>query len=257
MNLLYVTTFSPDLYEATGKKLLASMEKHGIEDPILVCHEGFPAWDRPPSYRLDDDEYLRTWLKANRDIIPVHLGGLTQICKCRDAHVRHSQYHVKGCPWHWMNRNASRWFRKVAALRHVALDEAYRDVDAVVWLDSDCHFVKPVTQKHVKGWFSGHDIFYFRGKREAPEVGIWGLNFRTTGRAFIAEVCQRYEGEFRNDHRWDDGFQIGRVLDTGTYHARDLVTKHENNNVMWTVPEMWNFIQHVKGSHGRILGIMK
>lgn len=269
--ILFVTTFNDELFEMSGRRLIESFYEHQDNDwsELLTCYEGYSC-DHWPSYDLDVDAFLQEWLADNADVIPVHLGGETTQCACRNSHERHCKHHVNGCHWHWMNRNASRWFRKVASLRYAASLE-YR---YLMWVDCDTEFKQTISMDFYVRQFAGQSIFYCRGHREAPEVGVFGVDLDggaggmfeidgNGGQGFIRELCHRYESrEYLDYHRWDDGFQIGALVDAGLVTANDLVhpTRFASgpNYTNDVIPHsaIGEFIKHDKGRHGRKTGVM-
>ena len=224
------------------------------ESVLLTCYEG--RCDHWPSYNLDEDAFLQDWLQANADVIPEHLGGGTTQCDCKESHKRHCKFHKRGCYWHWMNRNASRWFRKVASLRYAA----FLDYRYIMWIDCDAEFVKTVPYDFFVQGFDGHSLFYCRGHREAPEVGVFGVDLETGGREFVNALCDRYASrDYLKYHRWDDGFQIGSLVDEGVVTANDLVHPTRfKGRTNFVIPHsaIGKYIKHDKGRHGRKLGIM-
>ncbi len=161
MNLLWVTSFAVDMFKASGSNLIESFVGSGTEGQLLVCHEGMgEKWQSSsPNVTwkaIDEDPFLLSWLKENADIIPPHLGGSNSgKCTCpKGPFPEDGKGHEPPCICHWMNRNASRWFRKIVALKR-ACDFRRKDAkkkeawDAVIWIDSDCLFTKRVTEKPV------------------------------------------------------------------------------------------------------------
>src|SRR5579872_4138372 len=140
MRTLFVTSFTPGIFEATGLPMVASFLESRTPGTLLVCHEGFPAsapFEFPGvrTYDLNTDPLLDEWLERNRDIIPDFLGGAAQECDCPNPAP--FARHKSGCHWYWFNKNASKWFRKVVSLAYAArLDEP----EQVVWVDADCVF---------------------------------------------------------------------------------------------------------------------
>lgn len=293
MSTLFVTSFSPDLYKASGKRLMASFAdvhygEATADDRLLVCTEGEIEFEYMSGcvlqHDLDTDAVLHTWLKVHADIIPDYLGGKAEKCDCPNTEKRHAK-HRHGCYWQWMNRNASRWFRKVVSL-HAAHPvvrvgprvvegkrQAYK-FDYMVWLDSDTYFVKPLPQSYLAAKLDRANMFYFRGHRPGVESGILGfkLNGQTGTARLLVELLERYtSGAFRKDERWDDGYQIGRLLDVRAvrrdkpdgetdWAAIDLVhpTKWKGltNNVIPTT-DIAEYLVHRKGLHGTQMGIMQ
>lgn len=261
--VLFVTSFSPDLYEASGRQLIESFARVGQPGRLLVCYEGGrPPLPEPPcvGFDLDADPFLKNWLAANRDVIPEHLGGLTKICTCPDAEKRHSRHHVRGCHWQWMNRNASRWFRKVASLRRAAALAPAYDADLVVWLDSDVVFKRALPSATLAAWLGNYGVFVCRGHRPAVEAGVVGLALSQGGRAFVDALCREYVSrDYLKLERWDDGFVMAVLADRKVCRVRDLVHptkwKNKTNNVIPTTV-LAPYLDHLKGRHGSGLGVM-
>jgi hypothetical protein len=259
-SILFVTSFSDDMYEVSGRHLLASYADVRQGGSVVAFYEG----RKPPQVgteHLEDlsaDPFLLDWLKANEDIIPVHLGGKYPWCSCPGNEKRHAK-HLPGCRNAWMNRNASRWFRKVAALR---LTVKYSGCRYLVWLDSDSVFKQAVPVSYLATKLDGVAMFYFRGHRPAVESGILGFDLGNGGATAIADVCDLYaSGKFREFERWDDGFVWAKLLDSKhKWQASDLVhpTKYKGrtNDVIPTT-DIAEYLEHRKGLHGTQLNIMK
>lgn len=261
---MFVTTFSKDLYEATGKDALVSFEATQKETKLLCAYEGFQLKqdkDFLQVYNLDHNTILHDFLRANRDVIPDYMGGLATHCNCRDWHIRHSKYHKKGCHYHWMNRNASRWFRKV-----VALDYALHQFssDYLVWVDCDCVFRKHFPIEQMDLLAKNVAFVYCKGvKREAIEAGVMIFNLKAGGDEIIRKTLDRYTSkEYRNYDRWDDGYQwYVTVQENPKIKCKDLITEvHQNPRYQQEVIPttiLGKYIEHKKGTHGRKLNIMK
>ena len=130
----------------------------------------------------------------------------------------------------------------------------------VIWIDCDTEFVKTVPFDFCVREFDGHPLFYCRGHREAPEVGIFGVDLENDGKDFVKALCERYTSrDYLKYHRWDDGFQIGSLVDEGVVTASDLVhqTKYigRTNDVIPRT-KLGKYIKHDKGRHGRKTGLM-
>ena len=54
MNTLYVTTFTYEMFKASGKVMIESFMKEKIEGKILICSEYF-------NYDHQDPEHLEIW----------------------------------------------------------------------------------------------------------------------------------------------------------------------------------------------------
>lgn len=260
--VLYVTSFNPELYAVSAHELLDSFIRVGQVGPLLCCYEGAKPARPEPNFQwhnLDTDPFLQDWLVANRDVIPEHLGGTTKMCDCPNATQRHAT-HKKGCYWQWMNRNASRWFRKVASLRHAARQGS----PYVIWLDADVVLKQAIPSQYLSDRLQRLGVLCFRGHRPAVEAGLVGFNLKTGGQIFIEKLCQRYTSrDYLKYERWDDGYQMAMLLDEKACRFRDLVhpTKHKagrlkTNNVIPTT-QFVRYIDHRKGRHGTGLGIMQ
>ena len=255
MRVLYVTSFSPDLYKSSGKRMLESYAAVGAPERMLVCHEGLPDLkNRYPHdvYDLGTDEFLQTWLEENRDVIPVHLGGDLQPCRCPTRHKRHAR-HRPGCIQDWMRRNASRWFRKVASWRYAA----EQDADIIFWIDSDCIWKKQLPQKELLRYFAGTAVFYFRAHRPAPDTGLLGFDLRKGGREFIDEVCRYYTSkDYRKFDRYDDGYIVGVVINDKIVATHDVIPKKQSTNHVIPLTSIAQYVDHDKGRNGTQLNVM-
>lgn len=256
INVLYVTSFSPDLYQATGRHLLRSYLESDSDGRMLICHEqGMAGEFRGLGGQflvddLDKSQLLSQWLKANRDIIPSYLGGDAGPCHCV------GNDHATGCASSWFNRNASRWFRKI-----VSLDQAIQiaDVDIIIWLDSDCRFKRKLTTKEILDFFGEHAIFYLKSKdRTVMESGIVGFYLNRGGRDFIEITTRRYRsGEFRNYERWDDGYQFQVTVERHPeIMAVDLATHMSGYDDVVPNSPLGVYFNHFKGVHGPVLHLM-
>lgn len=266
-DILFVTSYSKDIYEVSGRRLLESFQVVGQKSPVLVCYEQQrpDGYTRDPylPYDLAKDSFLQDWLEDNKDVIPDYLGGTMTICKCKDAGKRHSPYHSKGCYWHWMNRNASRWFRKIASMRHAFQIAETMKPEMIVWLDADSYLIQKMPVTFLEEQLDGSDIFYFRGHREAAETGVICFRNNERSRAFLAALCYRYVSkEYQKHHRWDDGYQFTTLTQPHADYAttRDLVhpTKWnlKTNDVVPTTP-IKRYLVHAKGRNSQYLDIIK
>jgi hypothetical protein len=282
MKTLFVTSFDPALYEASGRRLVESFAIQHIQpspanrdDRLLCCVENsdmainaLVGAKRVLLYAMDNDKDLKQWLADNADIIPDYLGGTAKKCDCPNSEERHAK-HRYGCRWQWMNRNASRWFRKVISLI-MAMKVAHdpNDLfDYVVWLDADTYFKKALPHKYLAKKLKRAGLFYFRGHRPAIESGILGFSMANDGDEFVASLRTRYlSGSFRRDERWDDGYQLTKVVESESPRVAtsvDLVhpTKYKSgsqktNDVIPTT-DIAEYLVHEKGRHGTGLNLMK
>jgi len=260
MRVLYVTSFAPDMYYATGSHLLESFMATGSEGAFLVCHEGnlgdvvAQCWPTVLQYDLESSAFLREWLDQHRDIVPVERGGLATPCRCvgRDA-----ERHEVGCYWDWYNRNACRWFRKIVALDYsLGLD----DWTHIVWLDSDCRFLQHVSSAAICHVFGPRSMFYLRGSdRMVIESGIIGFKRDQPGLTLLQDVIGRYRsGVFRQDARWDDGYQFQLAVDEHPeVPSIDIATRSGDFDYVVPGSALGRYLAHFKGVHGPVLRLMR
>jgi hypothetical protein len=251
--ILYVTSFASDMYNASGKILINSFIKHNTEGNLLICYENFnfnildhPANENQKllSYPLHTSKYLNTWLRKNKDIIPVFLGGI-----CRNSLILNNEW----------NRKSSRWFRKIAALEYALT--TYRDeYDYIVWLDSDCKILNNISSKFVIDIFIDNAVFYHLGSNRIKngmgvESSVIGFNKINEGYDFLNNVILFYSsGEFRKLRRWDDGWIFRTIIENRKYKTIDIVTKPYKNFVI-EYGAFKGLITHDKGVH-RTLNIL-
>ncbi len=157
--------------------------------------------------------------------------------------------------WSWFNKNASRWFRKI-----VALDHALRigGVDAIVWIDSDCCFLKTLRLVEIEAWFGEGSVFFLRGPdRPVLEAGVIGFRTDASGRAVLNSAIERYRsGRFREDTRWDDGYQFQLALrENSEVVATDWGRSADERGHVVPGSRLGEFIAHYKGIH-KYSGIM-
>jgi hypothetical protein len=269
---LFVTSCNEELWHASGDRLVSTFLAVGQPGRLLVCAE-FPRLLLSPHetsgrvdyYDLAADPYLKGWLRDNADHIPDYLGGRAKECSCPGRHKRHAKHKKFGCHWQWMNRNASRWFRKVASLRAaVKHAQSARPARHLVWLDADCYFRRALPPDYLARKLEGVALFYFRGHRLGVEAGILGFDLDQGGAKFVKALCRQYETKaYLKSERWDDGFQMGVILDRKEYRTRDLVHptrwgqgRHKTNDVIPTT-DVSEYLRHEKGRHGTRLDIMK
>jgi hypothetical protein len=260
--LLYVTSFGPDMYQMTGRHLVDSFLDSGVEGRLLICHEQrmsdlfHEPDDRLLIYDLDHSSFLRQWLESNKDIIPTHLGGNADGCSCFEPSGADAD-HKPNCPASWFNRNASRWFRKIVSLDHAL---TLPGIEIVVWLDSDCRFRKKLSYEQVAGFFKGGSVFYLKSRdREVMESGIVGFHLGRSGRDFLALTIDRYRsGAFRNDPRWDDGYQFQMTVDCyeSIIKTVDLAAYATGFDDVVPNSPIGEYLHHFKGVHGPVLQIM-
>ena len=261
--ILYLTSFSQDLFVATGKRLVNSFLKFQKNNDLLVCYENFKFDSHYKaqlnegslmSYNLSKYGFLNQWLIKNRDIIPVYMGG-TAIKGPANKKI----YKI------W-NRKASRWFRKIAAF-HYALNTFGDLYDIIIWIDSDCYFIKTITHHIIDKIMTNNDVFYHlgefrRNKGTGIESGFIGFK---TGKGFqiLQKVFQLYQSpSFRNLERWDDGYVFKVVIDkcisSGLINAYDVIDENNRLTIKGKKLDCLNkgifrdYLIHKKGVHRKL-----
>lgn len=261
--LLWVTSFGPDMYAASGRALLDSFVSRRPDGRLLAAVEGLePASVVRPGVdvlSLDGDPFLVRFLAEQADVIPAHLGGRAPEPHCRcpgGPYGPHDRRHRLPCLGHWFCRNFSRWFRKVAALRLAV--RVRPDAGLVVWVDADCRFRRHVDVATVRrSWFAGdRDVFYLKAGRPVMETGVVGYR-GAGGRAVLERLVDRYRsGRFRSDPRWDDSYQTQEALAESGRPAVDLAWKVGPHAAVVPYSALAAYLEHDKGRHGRRLGLM-
>lgn len=168
----------------------------------------------------------------------------------------HDKRHKPACVGAWFNRNFSRWFRKIVTLR-AALELRPRP-DVLIWIDADCRFVRRTTTPVISRWFGSMTtgIFYFKSARPVMEAGLVGYNMKVGLKGLQAFIKRYDSGVFQKDPRWDDSFQLQRVIDSRVVRAIDLARRVGERAEVVPHSIVAPYIEHSKGRHGRGLKIM-
>jgi hypothetical protein len=263
VSIAWVTSFSNDLYEATGKSLVSSFESTLPDGKLFIAPERVPALSFKAYGKISlladpaDSADLATVIATNREVIPVELGGLwTGPCSCPHPLNPKDTKHKPGCPSSWFCKYFVRWFRKVLALKSFCKG-SYLGFSHVFWLDSDVVFKKKITVADVHKWFKGNDLVYFKGpKRKVWETGVIGFN--TNALPVIDAVSKYYtSGDFRKSYRWDDSYGFQTIASRlKTINKIDLATGASANADVIPHSPLADYIEHNKGTHGRKLGLM-
>lgn len=250
MLIHYVTSFSKKLYETTGKNLVKSYAKFQVK-------LGEPNWllqysEDDSANRPINPEYLNWYLQTFKHLIPPNLGGTASPrCGCRE------EKHKPGCHNTLWNRNAYRWFHKVAAIK-TWLDSlnSSNTPDYMVWLDCDCYFKQHLPNSVIEDLCAGFDCCYLKGtKREAIESGILIFNMRHTENHYGSDVIQSWFNWYKlswflKEHRWDDGYILTQVIKKGGWDGADLVAGKAIGRPADDCP-LTPYIGHNKGTHVR------
>ncbi len=249
------------MYYATGVHLIDSFLKTQTDNELLCCHEGkIDEINRLEhqslrKYDLDTSAFLHSWLEANKDIVPVALGGAAELCRCPEPDNPYAE-HVSRCPYSWFNKGASRWFRKI-----VSLDVALREeTDAVVWIDSDCRFKKSLPATVWLSLFSEHAALYHKSPQRAViESGVLAFRLNTYGKDLLKLVIDTYRsGDFRKEERWDDGYIFQKVFERHPeLPSRDLAIAALTFDFVLPSSPIGDYIEHYKGVHGTVLRLMR
>ena len=256
MKILYATTFNKRLYDLTGKNLISSFLEKTKNCHLLVCYEDMKfesESDRIMTYDINDSVYFTKWIEDNQNNIPEFYGGLA-----KDEDPRFVLDKKKGQSW--ARFRASRYFRKVSALK-IALDNYCDDYDLIFLIDSDCIFKKNIDNEKIEELFNDNvSMFYFWGKyrkkiNRGPESGFTGYMKKNGGFEFANIICDCFSsGKFLNYEYWDDGFVIGKLINENlnNFKFNDLVGR--SNRRTTRVMEidynpLFEYIHHFKNTH--------
>jgi len=238
-----------------------SFRESRTDGSLLLCHENLAGQirdeeaDRILVHDLCKSALLLEWLERNRDIIPPSLGGTASRCRCPKP-ANPDVDHARGCAWGWFNKTASRWFRKIAALDYARRLSEY---DALVWLDSDCRFVRKLPLEEVECWFGEAAAFYLKSPdREVIESGVIGFRLNDGGTRLLQSVVDHYRsGEFRSDMRWDDGYQFQLAIERHPHvRCADLASRASPGGDVVANSPVGHYLAHSKGIH-RVLRITR
>lgn len=257
--ILFLTTFNEQIYNASGKNLIKSYKQHKPEGRLYCCYEDMPPLIDSDVYfwALHSSERLKDTLAKHKEFIPKSLGGISDICNCKNPLSIHDRDHKTGCHHTWWNRNWSRWFRKIVCLEYFGLYHIVSDY--IIWVDSDCQFISKLSAQYIKAIFQNHSVFYMKGSsRFVDETGIFGIKLDQDGMLFIKKLVECYvSGKFTSYVRWDDGYIFMKLRQKYNIPAIDIVEKDCKVTRVAEHSKLKRFIVHNKGLHGRKLGIMK
>ncbi len=253
----YITSFSHKLYETTGKRLVESYAKYQIK-------LGDPSWllqysEEDGLGRRINPDYLSWYLNTFKHLIPPNLGGTAKECNCptkQHAAGPGKIAHKLGCHNTLWNRNAYRWFHKVAALKtYIDGLNSSNTPDYLVWLDCDCFFKQTLPNQFIADLCADYDMCYLKGtKREAIESGILVFNLKNfnVGVSIIQDWFNYYKSrQFLNYERWDDGYILTKVIrECSGYKQCDLVKGKAISRPADDCP-LTPYIGHDKGTHVR------
>lgn len=256
MKILWATTFSADMWQASAKHLVETFVATGTPGDLVAYTEGM---DLPPTpnakgVRLEGDTFLSNFLRDNAAVIPEPLGGKAKepLCRCRSRPLDvHSKQHRLPCVGYWFCKNAFRWLRKVRAAQ--LAHHSHPDHDIMIWVDSDATFLKTTPPEVVASWFAPDlACVYVKSRRKAVETGVVGYHLRNGGRKLIDAMADRYaSGRFRKDSRWDDCVQLERAMNDAKVKTRDVATDVGPNDTVIQFSPLGPYLGHRKGEHRR------
>lgn len=256
MKILWATTFSADMWEASAKHLVDTFAATGTPGDLVAYTEGMdlPKAPNVTGHRFEGDTFLTTFLKKNSDVIPVALGGRARepLCKCRRGPLGvHDKKHSLPCVGYWFCKNAYRWLRKVRAAQLAY--QSHPDHDIMIWVDSDASFLKTVPPEVVASWFAPNlACVYTKSRRKAIETGVVCYHLRNGGRKLIDAMADRYSsGKFRKDSRWDDCVQLERAMNAAKVPTRDVATDVGPRDTVIQFSPLGAYLGHAKGEHRR------
>lgn len=261
--VLFVTSFNQQLFDASGKVMCQSFLDSKSIGRLMVVSEGMAGDDIPTDdlitvQPIENMSALKRWEDRNRDIIPKDLGG-SAVCRCRGNPPPQSKRHMPKCPNKWFNRYACKWFRKVVALNDAM---SISKAEVIIWVDCDSVFKKAITDEVILEALRGKAIGYMKSKdRPVIESGLLLFHRTRGGLQLIESVFSRYmSGKFRDDERWDDGYQWQRVLELDPELRRisiDMATKASGHADVLPHTIFGSYLEHNKGRHSRILKLRK
>ena len=238
-NIIIITSFSKKMYTISGKKCLKSIQKFYKDANVAVMLEDQLPDDIKKDFpntsfeyhSIYDYDFFNNLKKDNIDIIPKVFGG-----SCNYSVLEKNQYY---------NYNSINWWKKVASI-YVATKKY--PSNTIIWLDSDCEFLKNVTSKFLyETCFKNSDMFYLKGIREAVESGLFGFipNHNIINR-FLNMYTSPYE--FRRYKRFDDGFILAKAIELEPIkNAIDLNVNPSEER--YPMKRFKKFIRHYKGTH--------
>lgn len=257
MNILYVSTFNKEIFNASGSKMLDSFFATQANGDILCCYEelnplkSFKKYTHSNRFKyfdLKQSDFLQDWLETNKDVIPVECGGTATKQTKPEAFLA------------W-NFRASGWFRKIASLNYAkTLIDEY---DAIVFVDSDSKFIKNIDAKIYRSVFKDHNYFYHWGKeRKKKELGVEsgfiGFKNDEKGVSTLDLWINKYRDKaFKRYMRWDDGGMFGNVLHEINFkYGNDLVTNYndlgKSQSHVLERGIFSGYVLHEKGLHKRL-----
>ncbi len=263
---IWVTSFSEELYHATGKAMLDSFFKYRPYGIMLYNYDGDGLYVNSEhiinslSNSLDVNPILIKFINDNANIIPKFFGGKAKKCNCPDPDAPKCRFHKKNCHYTYFNRNLIRWFKIYVGLNYVR--KQYPNT-RIIRVDSDCLFRQHISSDWLDDLFEDNDMVILQKVRPYPETGTTFYNFagKNTHSLFDALIQRYVSGKFRKSPRWDDCYQLGTLKDkfvkAGNLKVKDVGGELKFHSDVVINSIIAPFLIHNKGTHSRVLGISK
>lgn len=259
--MLFVCTYNKQ-FSGSAQKMVSSFLRTQTEGNLLLCLEDYeemvaelPKSDRILTFNLSQYPYLKGWLNANADVIPVRHGGKLAGCKCQP--VDNWTGHTPKCANGFFRGRASQWFRKIASLKYV--HDTFSCHKYVLGIDCDVEFRRNIPESMVDTYLGAYDAFVHQGPYRRShslyvEAGLIGFNFGRKGGGFLSHVFDFFANRnFRSFDRWDDSYAYSYVASKNIFAVNDVAVGELPANVnpsqaMLRGP-FADFVIHNKGSH--------
>jgi len=156
----------------------------------------------------------------------------------------------------WFRKNMFRWFRKIVALDHAS--KTFGDV--LIWMDCDCFSKAPLPREVLQRTFRGAGVIHMRANRLYSETGLVGYDLRVPGvPKLIEDMKQHYLSRaFLDYDRWDDCITLDLHLERpGAPPSRDIARRARAHGEVLPTTPLAPYLEHEKGLHSRMLGLVK
>lgn len=254
----FVTSFNETLFAASGLRCVESVRRHNPSYELRAYLEA-----RPDDVRqiagdvaalgaepIDISRLpaLGAFLELARDVIPVELGG--------DAPSEMFPGEGPATGDVWFRKHMFRWFRKIVALEHAAVDFG----DILFWLDCDCEATAPLPREVLERSFAGRGVVMMKARRQHTETGLVGYDLAAPGvRELLATMKEHYMSRaFERFPRWDDCATLDHCLQLpGAPSARDVARRVLAHGEVLPATPFAPYLRHHKGLHSRGLGLTR
>jgi len=254
MSILYITSFSRQLYNLTGKRLIKTFKNTGSEGDLLCYVEGMnPSAIEAENIFVKDmsnDRFYKRWYNSNLDIIPEELGGKA---------TKESNFKA----FKTANFRTAQWTKKIATMKY-AMENYTGQYDHFMWVDCDCFFTNKFTEQDLINVLQDKSFCYHLGrdrirKKMGVETGLLGFKNDKTSKKMLSRWFKKYNGDgFRQYENWNDAHMFYYVLEEEPKlkaKGIDLVTDYSyaeraKSHVI-VRGDLGNFFDHEKGYHKR------